>query len=38
MDLIIKEVKTAVQDWDKVAKEIGISRSERLLMSSAFNV
>lgn len=38
MDLIIKEVKSAVKDWDKVAKEIGISRSERLLMSSAFNL
>lgn len=38
MDAIIKEVKTAVRDWDKVAKEIGITRSERLLMSSAFKV
>lgn len=38
MVVIIKELKTAVQDWDKVKKVIGITRSEKLLLSSAFNV
>ncbi len=38
MDKILKEVKTAVQKWEKMAIEIGISRSERSLMSSAFRI
>lgn len=36
METIINEVNSAVQQWQKIAKEIGISRSESLMMSSAF--
>jgi len=37
MDKIIHEVKTAVSQWKEVAHKIGISRSEQILMESAFN-
>lgn len=33
---IIKEVRSSVQKWEKVAAEIGISRGEQLLMRGAF--
>jgi len=36
MDLIIEEVKNVVKNWEIVAKQIGISRSEQELMASAF--
>ena len=35
---IIDEVKEAVSTWGKVAKEIGISRTERLEMQEAFKL
>lgn len=38
MDSIIKEVLKVVKDWEKVAIDIGIPRSERILMSNAFRV
>lgn len=37
MDEIIKEVKIAVSQWKELAHKIGISRSEQMLMQSAFN-
>lgn len=37
MDIIINEVKTAVSQWKEFANKIGISRSEQMLMQSAFN-
>ncbi|PCJ29642.1 MAG: toxin HipA [Moraxellaceae bacterium] len=37
-DAIKNEVLTSVQQWKTVAKEIGISRSEQVLMEPAFNV
>ena len=37
MDAIIEEVLTVVSDWKSVAKQIGISNKEQLLMESAFN-
>lgn len=36
MDLIIKEVLTAVASWESVAKDIGIKRSDIELMQAAF--
>jgi serine/threonine-protein kinase HipA len=36
MELILNEVKTAVNSWQNVAEQIGISRSETQLMESAF--
>jgi serine/threonine-protein kinase HipA len=36
MQTIIKEVKTAVKDWQKEATNIGISRSEQEMMQHAF--
>ncbi len=38
MKNIIDEVTTAVVGWERVAKEIGIPRSEQILMSSAFRI
>lgn len=38
MDLIIKEVLSAVGLWQDVAKKIGISNKEQQLMSKAFNI
>lgn len=38
MDTIIVEIKKVVSGWKKVAAEIGISRSEQELMSSAFKL
>jgi serine/threonine-protein kinase HipA len=37
-EMIKNEVITAVSNWETVAKEIGISRSEQQLMAAAFNV
>jgi serine/threonine-protein kinase HipA len=36
MDVIINQIRMAVKDWKIVANEIGISRTEQLLMSAAF--
>lgn len=38
MDVVIDEVRTSVQKWERIAAEIGISRSEQLLMSGAFRI
>lgn len=38
MNGIIKEVKTKVTGWRKIAKEIGIPRGEQELMEAAFKV
>ncbi len=38
MDLIIDEVTTAVKDWEKTARRLGISTSESDYMESAFRV
>ena len=38
MELIINEVTTAVKDWKKTAKRLGISESESDYMESAFRV
>ena len=37
-ETIKSEVITAVSNWETMAKEIGISRSEQQLMAAAFNV
>ena len=37
MDTIIKEVLSVVKGWKSVAKQIGISNKEQLLMESAFH-
>jgi serine/threonine-protein kinase HipA len=36
MNLIVKEVKSAVKGWPVIAKTIGISRKEQEIMSNAF--
>jgi serine/threonine-protein kinase HipA len=36
MDIIIKEVLEATSNWKRIAKEVGISRSEQELMEKAF--
>lgn len=36
MDTIINEILTVVRDWKSVAKQIGITNKEQLLMESAF--
>lgn len=38
MDVITDEVKSAVSNWQKIASEIGIPRSEQTLMRRAFRV
>ncbi|MEP7259355.1 MAG: HipA domain-containing protein [Flavitalea sp.] len=38
MKSIIDEVKSSVTNWQKIASEIGIARSEQLLMRSAFRI
>lgn len=38
MDRILDEVKAAIANWKKIAKEIGISRSEQQLMEAAFKI
>lgn len=38
MDQIIQQVTDSVKKWKEIATEIGISRAEQDLMSSAFNV
>jgi serine/threonine-protein kinase HipA len=38
METIIKEVLQSVSKWRIVAKEIGISRTEQEIMSSAFKL
>ncbi|TCK84960.1 type II toxin-antitoxin system HipA family toxin [Albibacterium bauzanense] len=38
MNEIIEEVKNAVSSWREIAKGIGISRSEQILMAAAFKV
>ena len=38
MNLIIEEVNEAVNTWEEVAKQIGISRADMQLMESAFSV
>ncbi len=38
MNRILLEVKTAVNDWEKVAAKIGISRGEQQLMAGAFRI
>ena len=35
---IYDEVLSAVRSWEAVAKRLGISRAEQLMMQSAFNV
>lgn len=37
MDQIIEEITAVVNNWQEVAKQIGISRAEQELMASAFN-
>lgn len=37
MNTIIREIKNAVSNWQNIASEIGISRSEQELMKAAFN-
>jgi serine/threonine-protein kinase HipA len=36
MNNILKEVKNSVKQWEKIATEIGIPRSERNIMAPAF--
>ena len=36
MDQIIEEVINVVKSWEVIAKQIGISRAEQELMTSAF--
>lgn len=36
MNVLIDEVRGSVQEWEKIATEIGISRGEQLLMKEAF--
>ncbi len=38
MNAIVDEVKSAVSGWQKLADQIGISRSEQILMAAAFRV
>jgi len=38
MENIIEEVTTAVKNWRKMAKAMGIPNSEQELMAKAFNV
>ncbi len=38
MDNIIDEVKSGISVWKKIATEIGIPRSEQMLMAAAFKV
>lgn len=38
MDQIIEEVKTSVATWEKKASQLGISRSEQLIMKAAFRI
>lgn len=38
MDMILKDVKSSIANWQQTAKEIGISRNEQILMRGAFNV
>lgn len=37
MNTIIEEVTTVVKDWKSIAKQIGITNKEQLLMEAAFN-
>ena len=36
MDIIIEEVLTVVKDWKAIAKQIGISNKEQIIMEAAF--
>ena len=36
MEIIIEKIKTVVSGWKKIARKIGISRTEQELMSAAF--
>lgn len=36
MDDIIQEVLTVVRDWKSIAKQIGISNKEQIIMAAAF--
>ncbi len=38
MELIIKEVISAVSKWENIAQRIGIPRNEILLMQAAFRL
>jgi serine/threonine-protein kinase HipA len=38
MNTILDEVKSSVFNWQRVAKQIGISRSEQAIMAAAFKV
>lgn len=38
MNTIVDEVKSAITNWQKIAIEIGISRSEQILMRGAFRI
>jgi len=38
MDNILDEVKSSVSGWQRIANQIGIPRSEQILMSGAFRV
>ena len=36
MNAIIKKTKTSISKWQDIAREIGISRNEQLMMKAAF--
>ncbi len=38
MDVIINDVTSSVSGWQRIAKEIGISRNEQILMREAFRM
>jgi len=38
MDSVIDQVRSVVSGWQKLASEIGIPRSEQMLMTAAFKV
>jgi serine/threonine-protein kinase HipA len=38
MNIIIKKIKSAVRKWQEIAIEIGISRTEQIIMQAAFNI
>jgi serine/threonine-protein kinase HipA len=38
MNVIIKKIQKAVSKWQDIATEIGISRTEQIIMQAAFNI
>ena len=36
MEIIVGEVKSAVENWKEIANKIGISKAEQEMMSPAF--